>query len=174
MRSRWAAQRSPGALLLPFLRSYTDLIPVLKLPHPSSLSGPHLGGVSAGAAPCLTGWLPAGRDVPCACICVLAAGSTRALGLCAGRPCCAPWYPECCSLQTPWGGGAVVRACAMGRTPLGFFSPGLESQMGCGEKAGFKRRNIYLFLEEIMGNLSIKHSFGEEPMPTCVVVFLPP
>lgn len=57
---------SAGTLLSPFLRSYKDLIPILKLPHPSSLvvRAPHMGCVWRGSS--VPYWLPAGRERTCA------------------------------------------------------------------------------------------------------------
>lgn len=57
---------SAGTLLSPFLRSCKDLIPVLKLPHPSSLvvRAPRMGCVWRGSS--VPYWLPAGRERSCA------------------------------------------------------------------------------------------------------------
>ena len=54
---------SAGTLLSPVLRSYKDLILVLKLPDPSSLAfrAPLVGCVWRGSS--VPYWLPAGRDL---------------------------------------------------------------------------------------------------------------
>lgn len=57
---------SAGTLLSPVLRSYKDLILVLKLPHPSSLAfRAPLGCVWRGSS--VPYWLPAGRDLRASC-----------------------------------------------------------------------------------------------------------
>lgn len=65
---------SAGTLLSPVLRSYKDLILVLKLPHPSSLAfRAPLGCVWRGSS--VPYWLPAGRDLR-AQLCTPGGGAT--------------------------------------------------------------------------------------------------
>lgn len=81
---------SVGTLLSPFLRSYKDLIPILKLPHPSSLvvRAPRMACVWRGSS--VPYWLPAGRE------CTESKSPLRETVVSSGKP-SVRW-----SLQTPW------------------------------------------------------------------------
>lgn len=87
---------SAGTLLSPLLRSCKDLIPVVKLPHPSSLAvrAPRVGCVWRGSFPCLTGSQQAETAPAHAPVHSWVGG--HALRVHSGK------LSVCSSLQTPW------------------------------------------------------------------------